>query len=295
MSFPFDKFAKTIFRFRSKRIVSGSFRQTLPPKFPMFPLRVALISAGCLFAVASLYAETVLVSEKFADGSRSGNHPPESLEWHCSVAGRFLQDGQGVMKINGAADSARHAVAHFVMPERAVTLEPEESLVLSFDFKPTAGGVPSGNSLRFGLFNSANEAENLLQGDGQNPTGASAAGYVGALTMKSETATVISIMERNGQGALLTNSHAYKTLENTPASFGLQMGETYGVKLTVKRTSGDTVELGIEISGGGLSTPFTMAYEDAAEPVFTFDTIGFSIFKSVVDAEFSNIQLVKGS
>lgn len=259
----------------------------------MFPLRVVSISAGCLFAVASLHAETVLVSDKFADGSRLGNNPPSSLEWHCSVSGRFLQDGQGSMSILGAADTARHAVAHFVTPEHAVTLEQGQSLVLSFDFKPTAGGVPSGNSLRFGLFNSANEAANLFQSDGQNPSGSTALGYVGALTVKSETASVISIMKRNGQGAILTNSHAYKTLENTPASFGLQMGETYGVKLTVKRTSGDTVELGIEISGGGLSAPFTITYEDAAEPIFTFDTIGFSIFKSVVDAELSNIQLVK--
>ena len=257
----------------------------------MFPFRLSLILA-CSLAV-TLHAETVLVAEKFADGSRLGNHPPDSVEWRCSVAGRFLQDGQGFMTLTGAADSARHAVAHFVAPEQAVTLESGQSLTLSFDFKPIAGGPASGNSLRFGLFNSANEAANIFQSDGKNPSGSSAQGYVGALTVKSETATVISVMKRDGQGGFLTNSHAYKTLENSPASFGLEMGATYGVKLTVKRSASESVEITIEISGGGLSAPFTITYEDAAAPVFTFDTIGFSIFKSVVDAEFSNVQLVK--
>ena len=260
---------------------------------PMIVFRFLFSLFGGLIAVATLSAETVLVAEKFADGSRAGNNPPESLEWHCSVAGRFLQDGRGFMSILGAAETARHAVAHFVTPEHAVTLEPGQSLVLSFDFKPMAGGVPSGNSLRFGLFHSANEAANLFQSDGQNPPGATAVGYVGALTMKSETATVLSILKREGQGALLTNSHAYKTLESAPVSFGLQMGETYAVKLTVKRSASETMEIVAEVSGGGLSAPSMVSYEDAVAPCFVFDTIGFSIFKSVVDAEFSNVRVVK--
>lgn len=258
----------------------------------MFPRRF-LSASFSILSVAALQAETVLVSETFSDGSRSGNNPPNSLEWYCSVSGRFLQDGKGFMSILGATDTARHAVAQFVSPEKPITLEKGQSLTLSFVVKPLTIGIPAGNSIRFGLFNTANDAINIFTADGQNPMDASAQGYVGAVMTKSETSVSLSIMKREGLGGFLTNSHAYQSVKTGPASFFFEAGKSYEVKLRVERKNETTAEIRIEIAGQGQGDTFELSYQDTSAPFFTFDTIGFSIFKSVVDAEFSDIWLTR--
>lgn len=250
------------------------------------------VSLACM-PLTLLQAESVLVSETFSDGSRSGHNPPNSLEWYSSVSGRFLQDGKGFMSILGASETARHAVAQFVNPEKPVTLERGQSLVLTFVVKPLAVGIPAGNSLRFGLFNSANDSINIFTSDGQNPMDATASGYVGAVMTKSETAVSLSILKREGIGGFLTNSHAYQSLKTAPASFIFEEGRSYAVKFRVERKNQTTAEITIEISDQDQGDAFSLSYEDASAPIFTFDTVGFSIFKSIVDAEFSEIRLVK--
>ena len=241
--------------------------------------------------VRSVNAETVLVEETFSDGNRSGFMPPKSLEWFCSVNGRFLACETGKMVVTGAMETARHAVARFAEADKPVTLEKGESLILTFEVKPVAGGIPSGNSLRFGFFNSANDASNIFSADGQNHTGSNALGYVGAVLIKSDAASSLAILKREGEGALLTNSHAYKNLQSAPASIGLRFGESYDVELRIKRTTSDSAQ--IDVSVQGAAGKFDASYEDSVAPIFTFDTVGFSIFKSITDAEFSNIKIIK--
>ncbi len=263
----------------------------LPP-IPARFARPTLFLLGAL-ALTTARAETVLVADEFADGSRRGNSPPESLDWVSSVDGRYLEGDRGKMRILGARESGRHAVAHFVAPEDAVTLETGETLEFTFDVTPLEEGPPQGNSLRFGLFDSANEAVNYFGSDGTNPKAASAEGYVGVLSLKSETEVALGILRRSGDGGLLTNSHAYNTESMSNAPEGVGVGETYRVTLRVKRTGDREAQVEVAVSGGTFAREIRDKWTDEESPLFTFDLIGFSIFQAFSAAEISNVRLVK--
>jgi len=234
----------------------------------------------------------VLVDESFSDGNRSGQSLPKSLDWQSSVAAGGLTDGAGFMRLEGAEETSRHAVAHFAPADAPVELAVGQSLELTFDFKPIVMGAPGGNSLRFGLFHSANDGLNIFDADGKNPDGTTSDGFVGSLMMKSDTATGLAVLERHGLGRLMTNSAAYKTAETGTASVGLRVDQKYSVELVITRNAqGIAVNVSVAESPGG--EKFSVSYEDPGASVHAFDTVGFSVFRSVSSAEFSNIRIVR--
>lgn len=256
-----------------------------------------LLSTVLLFsALASpgAYGKTVVVADEFADGSRRGNSPPESLDWLSSMDGSYLESERGKMRLLGAAESGRHAVAHFVAPEEAITLEPGDSLELTFEVTPVEEGVPMGNSLRFGLFGSANKAINYFGSDDTNPDAVSADGYVGVLNVKSRTEVALGILRREGEeGRLLTNSHAYETESMSQATESVQVGETYNVTLRVTRMGEREMQIEVAMAGGNFAQEIRDRWTDEESPFFTFDLIGFSIFQAISSAEIANVRLVK--
>lgn len=249
--------------------------------------------ACVVFAAAALArGGTVLVDESFADGNRSSLNLPKSLDWQSSAAAGSLTDGSGFMKLEGAEETGRHAVAHFAPADAPVELAVGQSLVLSFDVKPVVTGPPGGNSMRFGLFHSANDGLNIFDADGENPDGTTSEGYVGSLMMKTDMATGLAVLKRQGPGRLLTNSAAYVTAKTGTAAVGLRADQKYSVELEVARNArGVTVQVSVAESPGG--EKFSVSYEDPGSSMHAFDTIGFSVFRSVSAAEFSNIRIIR--
>lgn len=250
-----------------------------------------ILSLLPLAICSAVAAEAVLVDEQFSDGRRSGQNPPQSLEWFSSVPGSGLEEGDGKMTLRNAQASAKHAVAYFLPAGKLTTLKVGDSLELSFKFTPLDRAGDAGNSLRFGFFNSATDSEGRFNRDGQNPPESTAQGYVAALSARSDSATAISLFRRHGTGRLLTNSDAYQVLKNQVQSFGLTAGQTYKVTLTLKRESQQEMSLTATVSEGDLDGTFELAGTDAQEIVSEFDGIGFSIFNAVPEAEFSDIRV----
>lgn len=254
-----------------------------------FPGRI-LSASVLLLGLFSLQAiSEVLVEEQFADGNRSRQHPPESLEWFSSVKSGLEEEG-GKMAIRGATDSARHAVAYFTKANAPLELQAGQALVLSFDFSPLEKGDFSNNALRFGLFDST--AAERFQNDGDNPEPYDAPGYVCAVGLRGDAHSQIVLFKRSGDGGrLLTNSYVYLPLRSQDASLTLSPGQTYSCTLRVARIGAGQVKLSGKISGGDLAAPLDLTETDATDVITRFDTVGLSIFHAIPDAEFSKIKL----
>lgn len=238
-----------------------------------------------LFLVASLFGTTLLfsqtlVSEKFADGDRFVQAPPDSLDWFANIPRMKVKNGELIMD---PSDSkvARPVVAYF---ERT-TLKEGEVLTLNFKFRAnrTSGGTLGSHQsgLRFGLFDSMGKKQNRVTADEENPP-VKSPGYAVSLNPLSSPAnnlsslTILRRMKKgNERGALITSSDPYdmKNPLLAPVEFPKLMERAeYRASMSLKLESEKKLLITVTLSGGNLPEERKFAAEDA-KPVASFDTV----------------------
>lgn len=275
----------------------------------MFPLSKFSFSRRAILLLAAAFAlpvewgrATVLLDETFADGTRTTQSPPTSLDWFASVSGQVTTE-VGSVSILGSS-TARSLVGYFTSggygsPQ---SLSIGDDLTISFDFTFTGTlGTGTGNLIRYGIYNS--DGGTQFTADNADP--ATLVGYGGYMAsinnINGTTQGFINteIYERNTAGAarLIVNTGSYtKQASGTYQAASFTVGLTYHFEVSVSRTDSSTVQIDSEISGGDLSSPITASFTDTTSTYTAFDTIAFTSFGGASSSgssqtTFSNIKV----
>jgi hypothetical protein len=257
-------------------------------------------------ALSPLQAVT-LVSETFADGDRTGNNPPGSLNWlygahHATAASAYtnLTVGSNQMvwdhTLSAGVNSFSGVWGHFAPSGSPVNVGVGEVLRLSFDVSFSGGGLSgSTGAFRWALFNSngarvsSDFAGTSEPGLASGTTFSGWRGYEGQTVVNSSTASNgLLTRERAGTGNGLFTSSNWSTLTgsavNSPVT---SAATTFPVMLELSRTS--VGEMAIVASFG---TAQTQQVVDSINPFTAFDTIAFFTLDGLThDITLSNINL----
>jgi hypothetical protein len=219
-------------------------------------------------------AQTVWVNETFADGNRTGDTPPTSLEWYSTAGAATLTAGVGSMTLVTGGTSGRHAMAYFTSLGSSASLDVGDTLTFSFNFSLTeVRDLSSG--LRFGLFNTTDGTR--YTADSQN-AGNTHVGYAAMVNLAAASGSPASIRERSAAANnLITSTNSYTTMGNNGGvAYTFLANTIYTGVMSVNRTDTNAASVTVSFSQG--ATPiFSFTREDSAAIVSSFDSIAIAI------------------
>lgn len=256
--------------------------------------RIAL--AALLPVLAATSHGTVIVNETFADGNRTTQNPPDSIQWTYGAhrgseafTSLTVADNKLLWDHTSGVNNSFSAIwGHFASTSPAVG----ETLRLSFtaSFSAAGNAVATDGAFRWALLNSGGSqtttdfAGNNASGISSGSTFAAWKGYQGDSSVSgTPNANTLQIRERKGTGdALFTSSNwDVRATGNTGATTTTDMA----IVLDITRTSTGLI---IGTTYGGNSISFT----DTTASTTSFDTIAFFTLDTLSkDITLSNIKL----
>lgn len=259
-------------------------------------MKFRIILAALLPVLAATSHGTVIVNETFADGDRTTQNPPDSIQWtygahRSSEAFTSLtaSDNKLLWDHTSGANSSFSAIwGHFASTSPAIG----ETLRLSFtvSFSSAGNAVATDGAFRWALLNSGG-SQVTTDFAGSNATGiqsgttfASWTGYQGDTAVAgTPNSSTLQIRERKGSGSSLFTSSNWDVRANGNTSATGTSDIT--VLLDVTRTASGVT---IGTSYGGTS----ITYVDSSASTTSFDTIAFFTLDSLSkDITLSNIKL----
>ncbi|MEX0775713.1 MAG: PEP-CTERM sorting domain-containing protein [Phycisphaeraceae bacterium] len=263
----------------------------------------AVAVAACMAMVQPAARGAVIVNETFADGDRTTDNPPGSLQWtygahHGSSAFTSLNAGDGALlwdhTTSGGTKSFSAIWGHFADAGTPLTLAVGDSLSLTFDVSFSNGTlVNSTNSFRWALLDSNNSrvtsdfAGNNATGIANGSTFGAWRGYGAGTAVFGSNTTGNNLVsrQRTGTGTGLYTSADWGDFSavNEPL---FALNTTYAGYLTLMRTA-----TGVEVQAG-INGASTLLVTDTVAPFVEFDTISFFVTDaSNTDLTLDNIQL----
>ena len=269
----------------------------------MKPISLAFALVGA-FGAASVHG-AILVNETFADGNRTGDSPPSSLEWiygahRSSEAFTSLSVGSNQMAWDHTASAGVNSFSavwgHFAPSGSPVSVAQGETLRLSFtvafsngSFVTTTGGfrwslLNSGGSRVAADFAGVNES-----GIASGTTLSGWRGYEGQVVVHDTGVNTSGLLtrERTGSGnGLFTSSNWAGLSGSSTSNPTTTVGSSIVATLELTRTAG-----GMQIQAG-YNGVFSNLVTDSNSPFTSFDTIAFFALDGMShDITLSNIQL----
>jgi hypothetical protein len=230
-----------------------------------------LLTCGSLACKAD---DEVVVNERFSKQTRDTQNPPHSLAWYASHEGVASNRGRNLRLLNRTAD-ARQVTAHFPRLNLAV------GDLMTFEFEFDLGAPPSDDNagFRFGLFDSGGEKRNMFSVDGKDPS-VSSTGYAGLMNLhNSRGGASVAVHKREGRNSLLNEKRQLhkEILPRALLSERVFPHRRYHVEMVLARLNEAELTISFELSGGGMPASFVYETVTSDNPVFAYDTIGFSI------------------
>lgn len=233
-------------------------------------------------ALSTRASATAVVSESFADGTRSGQStslPLTSLDWRLGPANATSEVSANFWGLTPSANTI--LVGHF----HPVTLELGETLTVSFSYRH--GASPTSTSFRIGLLNSNASRLNTDTTDTAPPAFAAATGYVVFTGLGTSTGTGgYTVRENTGTGANL-----FASAENAPLSGTNDKGPgataantLYTGSITLTREALASLRVNTSFNGAANTGVDT-------SPVETLDTLALFITAASGKFELGNVSV----
>lgn len=271
-------------------------------------LVLSLIAFSGPFVTTSLLAAQVtIVKEQFADGNRSEDAPPESLNWFytspgSAVVGLRVSGNQLILiEDRRNAEGLSSVVAHFARQE----IQAGSSIILSFAFTVEGTLASSYFGLRFGLFDSNGSSKNRYVEDAQVILDNDSSGY--AATINPATGQMRVLERRLGQepGDLINMPYeSFKKEGGGPyvqlgaaaeGVGGLKVGERYRATMKIVRTGMRSVSVEASVTGEAAGSVATINQKDRSTStvVSAFDTVAIGINgKTINQLTLSDIEII---
>lgn len=229
-----------------------------------------------LLLSGSLHA-TTLVDDQFADGNRTTQNLPSSVNWYSGLAGSTLTASVGSMTMSLASGSNQF-VGYFTNSGAPLVLAAGQTITLNYTFS-IQGGNTTGGKVTFGLFDSGGSRVSADDEGLTSTTFRNYTGYASSSTLKSNASSKITLYQRETSSTGLlssTNNPPYTTLADSGSIGGYKLvdGVSYTGSFSVYYDGTQTV-ITQTLTGGSLSN-VTYSYVDAT-PTLSYDTIAFFV------------------
>ncbi len=240
--------------------------------------RFLLLIAAALASLASSAQAETLLNDHFAGTDRKAQRLPDSARWFLDASGGAYAStvADHTWSILPPDPPSHISAISYFTGGQPVSLQPGESLVLTFTVRPTDSSAP----LSFGLFNSGG-ARLAADTTGGSTVLNQAQGY--GVTALAGTKAALSRRSASGQG--LWNAASFATLTTT-SSAPVGSAPSYTATLTVARDAEGLVTVTTDIGG----TKSTTTDENG---LATFDTVAIQLDGQMKMTNLENVSVTR--
>lgn len=232
----------------------------------------------------------LLLDDSFDDNNRSNQSLPSSAQWFggaCSVV--EVSPGNYALKNAPPSATVVHMVGYFSPVGSPLTLEPGESLKLTFDVTPTSKDPAAGvNDFRFGFLHSGaarltGDANSLLSVQG---------GYG---TFINPQTTAVAFREKGTvNGVLFSAVTEDRWLGNVSGTavpaLPMVQNTTYSMEFVITRMANDSLQFDFSMTDGTTSTSISL--NRVTNPIYSYDTLGFAWGNAFGDGLIDNVKVI---
>lgn len=241
--------------------------------------RFLLLLAAALAGLASNARAETLLDEQFADGDRTAQRLPASAHWFLDASGGAYAStvADHTWSILPPDPPSHLSAISYFTGGAPVSLQPGESLVLSFTVRPTNSSALFG----FGLFNSGG-ARLVADTTG----GGSALNRIQGYGVTTQAGAKTSLSRRATPGQGLWNPATFASLATSPAP--LASAPSYTATLTVARDAEGLVTVTSDVGG----TQTTSTDENGLS---SFDTVAILLDGQMKMASLGNVTVIRNT
>ncbi len=258
--------------------------------------RVARFALLALFSVLAASAQTTLVDDTFADGNRTGQTPPSSLNWFLnSGSGLTSSATAGSFQFNNTA--SRLLVGYFTASGAPVAVPNGQSITLEITFSSNVTPAAVTNGFNLALFNSGGSRVAADFSGTSNAAFASYDGYgVKTSGLGSTSGSNVSLRQRNAgtSTALMSTSGDWATIASASGTTTAAAANvTYVATITITN-NGTSAALAYTLkTSDGATTLQSLAGTDTGTVVSSFDAVALYIQTAEFPSGNLNLQRVR--
>lgn len=259
------------------------------------PTLLLSVAASCGLALSG-YAQTILVDDTFADGSRTEQNLPTESAWFANNVAN-ISASPGNLALAGPSGSAMY-ITYFT-PATAQSLNVGDSMRVTVNFSVTgSANTNTSRGVRLGVYDFSGgtrvAADGFSTGSGTGAPGAGVYGYM--LNMNFGTVfgidNPLQLMARTSIAdvQLMGTTGDYTSLGSgggMTGDPGFEDSTPYTLVLLLTRTGASAIDFGATFSGGSVNSSFTV--NDSTFGHFGFDTFAFRPAASSSGASMYNV------